>query len=162
MTASIAQATTLATTKRRLRPAPLEARAVATAIDALVTAALLLPFLALSGLTVLLQTDFLKHDPTSGEWTAGHLVAALWLPAIVAYHTLGAIRGASLGQRLLHLEVHDESGHPPSPAPALARALLHLLGNALLGLGALLPLINHDRRSLADRATHTRVWEHSS
>lgn len=162
MTASIAQATTLGSATPPLRPARLESRSVATAIDALITAALLAPFVALGGLTVLLQTDFLAVDPSGREWRWGYLVTALWLPALVAYHTLAAMRGASPGQRLLRLTVRDAAGAPPSARPALARALLHLAGLLLLGLATPLTVLDRQRRSPADRLTGTRVWEPAS
>ena len=144
------------------RPARLEARAVALGVDAVVVAAMSLPFLALGGLVVLLQTDWLADDPSIGAWRWGYLTAGLWLPTLVAYLSVGGMRGATPGQRALGLRVRDRAGRAPGRGRALARALVQLLAIAALGLGLLAVLVDGERRSLADRATGTRVWERTT
>ena len=141
------------------RPARLEARAIALALDAVIVAAMSAPFLALGALVVLLQTDWLADDPSRNAWRWGYLTAGLWLPALVAYFGVGGIRGATPGQRALGLQVRDRGGRAPGAGRALGRVLVQLLAVAALGLGLLAVLFDRERRSLADRATRTRVWE---
>jgi uncharacterized RDD family membrane protein YckC len=135
---------------------------VALALDGLIVAAMGALFLALAAAVVLLQTDWLADDPSRGEWLSGYLVAALWLPAQMAYFGIGASRRGTLGQRALGLRVCDRRGHAPGGGRAMARVIAQLLAVAPLGLGLLAPLVDGQRRSLADRATATRVWEPAS
>ena len=158
----MAQATVPGSAGIGWRPARLEARAVALGLDAVIVAAMSAPFLALGGLVVLLQTDWLADDPSSSAWRWGYLTAGLWLPALVAYLGVGGTRGATLGQRALGLRVRDRGGRAPGRGRALARALVQLLASAALGLGLLAVLVDGERRSLADRATGTRVWERTA
>ena len=81
-----------------------EARLVAFAIDGLTLAALAVPFLAVAGLAVLLQSDWLAVDPSGGEWAVGYGIALSWLVAPLIYVTLGTVsggdsRGAVAGTR---------------------------------------------------------------
>ena len=162
MSGSIAQATGRGSTGRATaawRPARLEARAVALALDLVVAAAMGAAFLALGAVVVLLQTDWLADDPSRAEWLWGYLVAALWLPALLAYFGAGASRRGTPGQRALGLRVCDRRGNALGGGRATARVVVQLLAAAPLGLGLLAPLIDGRRRSLADRATGTFVWE---
>ena len=120
-----------------LRTARLEARVVAFVVDGLVLASLLPVFAAFAGLTVLLQSDWLADDPSGREWLWGYVVAGLWLLAPVVYFTAGAVRGDTVGARLLGLTVRESGGARPSAGRALARSLLLLLGALPLGLGFL-------------------------
>ena len=165
MSGSIAQATGRGSTGRPAvawRPARLEARAVAFALDVVVAAAMGAAFLALGAVTVLLQTNWLADDPSRAEWLWGYLVAALWLPTQMAYFGIGMRRRGTPGQRALGLQVCDRRGRAPGEARAMARVLVQLLAVAPLGLGLLAPLADKRRRSLADRATGTLVWERAS
>ena len=90
-----------------LRPARREARVAAFAVDMLVLAALAPGFVALGGLTVLLQTGWLDVDPTGREWAWGYAVSGLWLLTPWLYFTLGTSRGGTVGARLLGLSVRD-------------------------------------------------------
>ena len=145
-----------------LRTARLEARALAFVVDGLVLASLLPVFAAFAGLTVLLQSDWLADDPSGGEWLWGYVVGGLWLLAPVVYFTAGAVRGDTVGARLLGLTVREPGGARPSTGRALARSLLLLLGALALGLGFLAAVADRRGRTLADRLTGTRVWERVS
>ncbi len=162
MSGSIAQAAGRGSTARpgaAWRPARLEARAVALALDVVVAAAIGALFLALGAMVVLLQTDWLGDDPGRAQWLWGYLVAALWL---LACFGIGARRRGTPGQRALGLRVRDRAGRAPGGGRATARAIVQILAAAPLGLGLLAPLIDGQRRSLADRVTGTRVWERTS
>jgi uncharacterized RDD family membrane protein YckC len=80
---------------------------------------------------------------------------ALGVGALYYVHSWGA-RGATVGQRLLGLEVESEDGTRP---PGLSRAFLRLLGYVLsaclFGVGFL--LIAFGGRALHDRIAGTRV-----
>ena len=142
-----------------LRPARLEARIVAAAVDALVLLALLPPFIALAGLTVLLQTDWLADDPSGREWIWGYLVGGLWLLVPILYFTLAALHSDTLGARLLGLTVRATTGRRPSPRAALARSTLLLLGLLALGLCFIGATFDGRRRTIGDRLTATVVVE---
>ncbi len=162
MSGSIAHGAGRGTTGRPAvawRPARLEARAVALALDVAVAAAMGAAFLALGAAVVLLQTDWLADDPSRGEWLWGYLVAALWLPALPAYFGIGLSRRGTPGQRALGLQICDRRGRALGGGRATARVIVQLMAVAPLGLGLLAPLVDGQRRSLADRATGTRVWE---
>ena len=139
-------------------PARREARVVAAAIDAAVLALTALPFVALAGLVVLLQTDWLAVDPSGSEWALGYVLAALWLLVPPAYFAAGARYGTP-GARRMALRVVDETGGAPAWPRAGARGLLvypSLLG---LGVGVWLPLLNGRGRGFADLVTRTRTIE---
>jgi uncharacterized RDD family membrane protein YckC len=80
---------------------------------------------------------------------------ALGVGALYYVHSWGA-RGATVGQRLMGLEVEGEDGTRP---PGLSRAFLRLLGYALsaclFGVGFL--MIAFSGRALHDRIAGTRV-----
>jgi len=142
---------------------------VAFVVDGLVLASLLPVFLAFGGLTVLLQTNGLADNPSGGEWMWSYVVSALWLLAPVLYFTAGAVHGDTVGARLLGLTVRGSEAVPgetlaagaarPATGRALARTLLLLLGALALGLGFVGAVAGSRRRTLADRATGTNVWE---
>lgn len=70
-----------------------------------------------------------------------------------------ALMGATLGKRVLGLEVVGNDGRRPSPRRAVARAALTLLSFALLGLGCLLALFTRSGRALHDLLAGTVVVE---
>jgi len=142
-----------------LRPARLEARIVAGGVDALILFALLPPFVALAGLTVLAQTDWLAQDPSGTEWMWGYLVGGLWLLTPPLYFTLGAMRGDTTGARLLGLTIRGDGRSRPALGSALLRALLTMLGFLLLGIGFMGSAFDSRRRTLGDRLSGTEVLE---
>ena len=142
-----------------LRPARREARVTAFAVDMLVLAALGPGFVALGGLTVLLQTGWLEVDPTGQEWAWGYVVSGLWLLTPWPYFTLGTSRGGTVGARLLGLSVRDRRRRTLGPGRAAARAALLYPSALLLGLGFLVALLDGRGRTLADRLSDSRVFE---
>ena len=93
---------------------------------------------------------------------ARFLVPILAFVALAAavYSALSvALMGATLGKRLLGLEVVGRDGRRPSPRRAVARAALSLLSFALLGLGCLLALFTRSGRALHDYLAGTLVVE---
>jgi uncharacterized RDD family membrane protein YckC len=140
-------------------PARLEARAVAFAIDALVLLAIAPVFVALAGLTVLLQTDWLAVDPRGREWMWGYLVGALYLLAPALYLGLATWRGGTVGARFLGLRVRATTGAPLRMPLALARALLWYVELLILGVGFLGAAFDRRGRTLADRLTGTQMLE---
>ena len=141
------------------RPARREARLVALCVDALVLAAAVPLFLALGGLTVLLQTQWLEVDPSGTEWIWGGLVSALWLPAGVAYFALGTARAGTLGARLLGLVVRDREGRAVTARRAAARAALMPPLALAAGAGPLWALADRQGRMLHDVVSATVVLE---
>jgi uncharacterized RDD family membrane protein YckC len=85
------------------------------------------------------------------------LLAAVGL-ALALYTTLAhALAGATLGKRLLGLQVVGPDGAPPTPARSAARAALAVLSAGLLGLGFLLALFTRSGRALHDLIARTWV-----
>jgi len=75
-----------------------------------------------------------------------------------AYAALGhALMGATLGKRLLGLQVIGPDGALPGLARSAARSSLAVLGAAVLGLGVLMALFTRSRRGLHDFVTDTVV-----
>ena len=142
-------------------PARREARLVAFAVDGLLLALGLGLFLALGGLTVLLQTNWLEVDPSGGEWRWGYVVAGLGLglglPPL--YFGLGALWGGTAGARLLGLTVQRRDGASVGAGRALARAALLCVTLLPLGVGALASLVDREGRPLHDRWAGTVVVE---
>ena len=141
------------------RPARREARLVALCVDALVLAAIAPLFLALGGLTVLLQTQWLEVDPSGTEWIWGGVVSALWLPAGVAYFAVGAARAGTVGARLLGLTVRDREGRAVTGRRAALRAALMPPLALAAGAGPLWALADRQGRMLHDVVSATVVLE---
>lgn len=136
-----------------------EARFVAFAVDALVLAVLMVPFVALGGLAVLLQSAWLEVDPTLGEWLIGGGVAGVWLAIPPLYAAVGALSGGTLGARLLRLAIADADGRPVDADRAVMRALLLYPSTWVLGLGQAVALVDPLGRGLHDRLAGTVVVE---
>jgi uncharacterized RDD family membrane protein YckC len=145
--------------RRRLRPARREARLVAFAIDALLLLALGPLFLAVGGLTVLVQTNWLEVDPTHGEWIAAYAVVLLWLVVPLLYFALAPLRGGTVGARRLSLTLSRTTGEPLTLAATFQRAALMYPSLGLLALGALPSLRDRSGRTLHDRFSHTLLLE---
>lgn len=147
-----------------LRPARREARVTAFAVDALALAAALPVFVALGGLTVLLQTGWLAADPSGTEWRWGYVVTGLWFAAPLAYFSAGSGSRQTVGARLLGLRVLDGRAaegrpRPLGPGRAALRAALLYPSALLLGVGFLAALCDRRGRTLADRLTESGVFE---
>jgi uncharacterized RDD family membrane protein YckC len=142
-----------------LMPARREARFVAFAVDALVLALLVVPFLALAGLTVLLQSAWLEVDPTLGEWLIGAAVVGVWLAVPPLYAVLGALSSGTVGARLLRLSITDEEGGELDTDRAVKRALLLYPSTWVLGLGHAMAFWDPLGRGLHDRVAGTIVVE---
>lgn len=140
-------------------PARREARFVAFAVDALFLTALLLLFLALGGLAVLLQSAWLAVDPPLHAWIIGFGVAGLWLIAPPLYAAAGALRGGTLGARLLRLSIMNEEGGVINKDRAVVRALLLYPSTWALCLGQAAAFADPLGRGLHDRLARTIVVE---
>jgi uncharacterized RDD family membrane protein YckC len=82
-------------------------------------------------------------------------VAAL---ASLAYQTLAHwLAGATLGKRLLRLQVVGPDGERPGPGRSALRAVAAVTGTLLLGLGPLLALFTGSGQGLHDLLAHTVV-----
>ncbi len=94
---------------------------------------------------------------------AGDLRLVLQLLAVVglasfAYQTLShALLGATLGKRLLGLQVVGPDGDRPGPGRSALRAALAVAGVAALGVGPLLALFTLSGRALHDLLAGTTV-----
>lgn len=78
--------------------------------------------------------------------------------ASFAYQTLAhALVGATLGKRLLRLQVVGPDGRRPGPGRSALRALVAVAGVAALGVGPLLALFTLSGRALHDLAAGTTV-----
>lgn len=130
--------------------APRWRRAAAWAIDVPVLAAacappVLLAWYALQGGQDLLATLV----PTAAAFAA--LLG-------FAYAAIGhAVMGATLGKRLLGLQVVGPDGERPGLARSAARSGLAVLGAAGLGVGVLMALFTRSGRSLHDLVADTVV-----
>ena len=140
-------------------PARREARLVALALDGLVLILVLPPFVALGGLTVLLQTNWLEVDPSRTEWAWGYAVAALWLATPLVYFSVGAVGSGTAGARLLGLRVVDGGGRTVGLRRSVGRSALMYPSVLLFGLGLLASMIDPLGRTLHDRVAGTLVVE---
>lgn len=142
-----------------LVPARREARLLAFSVDALILSLAAIPFAAAGGLAVLLQSDWLAVDPSGAEWAAGYGIAGLWLLAPLVYHSIGTMRGGTVGARLLGLTVRRTDGGTIRRPQALLRAALLYPSLGLAGLGLLAAMIDRQGRSLPDRLAGTCTHE---
>ncbi len=140
-------------------PARREARLVALAVDGLVLILVLPLFVALGGLTVLLQTNWLDVDPSGTEWAWGYAVAALWLATPLVYFSIGAVGSGTAGARLLGLRVVDGGGRTVGLRRAVGRSALMYPSALLFGLGLLASMIDPLGRTLHDQLAGTMVVE---
>ncbi len=136
-----------------------EARLVAFAIDGLTLAALAVPFLAVAGLAVLLQSDWLAVDPSGGEWAVGYGIALSWLVAPLIYVTLGTVSGGTVGARWLGLAIRRADGGALGVRRAALRGAFLYASTLLLGGGLLASLFDAQGRPLHDRLAGAQVFE---
>jgi len=98
--------------------------------------------------------------PAAPDLPATLLRTAIAFAALLgfAYAALGhALMGATVGKRLLGLQVVGPDGALPSLGRSAARSGLAVVGAAVLGLGPLMALFTRSRRSLHDLLADTVV-----
>lgn len=143
----------------RWRRARHEARVVAWAIDALALMLLAPVFVAIGGLVVLLQSDWLADDPSQTAWNWGYAVTGLWLFVPLVYFGVGAWAGGTLGARMLRLCVLDAEGERPSLARATWRAALMYPSIGFAGVGVVPILRYRTGKVTHDFLSQTGVYE---
>lgn len=82
----------------------------------------------------------------------------LFVLILVLWHATGErLMGASLGKRILGLQVIDERGRSPGLAHSMMVGVMRLISGATLGAGFLWALVDPDGRTIHDRVTGTFV-----
>jgi len=132
------------------RPARVAERARAAAVDALL-------FAALSALVVYFAGRAARVDLVAlrSSWPA--LVSYLGLLALFYAGYFTGTTGQTPGKLATGLRVVGANGRPPGYLRAVARALVGLLGTALVGLGLVPMAFDPAARALHDRLFRTRV-----
>ncbi len=134
-----------------LHSARREARAVAAAIDLLVIAGIGALFAVIATIAMLLQVDPFQRDPTNGEWAVGYSVWLLFIPASIAYASMGH---RTLGARALTLSLSDSA-----PWRLALRGLMWWPSAILLCVGLWWSWLDSDGRSLTDRISGATLVE---
>lgn len=130
------------------RPAPLDRRLLASAVDGALV-------LTVGGLYLGLAQAV--AGPAKLE---SLLLPGLALFALVAavYATVGSLWGGrTLGQQVAGIRLVDGMGRAPAPTVALARALLGTVSAGLLGAGFWLALVDRRGQTLHDKLTSTFI-----
>jgi uncharacterized RDD family membrane protein YckC len=132
------------------RPARAAERARAAAVDALL-------FTALSALVVYFAGRAARVDlaALAASWPA--LASYLGLLALFYAGYFTGTTGQTPGKLATGLRVVGANGRPPGYLRAVARALVGLLGTALVGLGLVPMAFDPAARALHDRLFRTRV-----
>jgi uncharacterized RDD family membrane protein YckC len=127
-------------------------RAVALAIDAVLSQGIFLVGAALLGLAGSLVGDLRP------EWLVAFLAAAGWvLTGTVYFAGFWAVTGQTPGMRLMRLRVVARDGAPPHPARALVRVVGLVLAIVPVFAGFIPVLIDDRRRGLPDFLAGTVV-----
>ena len=128
-------------------------RAVALGIDAAVLTG---GFAVVSGVVGLILSLFTSVEVTSPAAALG--VAATWSIVVAGYFVLcWTLTGETPGMRLMHLQVLDPRGQPPSFGRSLLRLVGAILSAIPLFAGYLLVLVDDRRRGLLDMIAGTIV-----
>ena len=86
------------------------------------------------------------------------LAGVLFVLILILWHALGErLMGASLGKRILGLQVIDGRGESPGLGRSLMVGVMRLVSGATLGAGFLWALVDPEGRTVHDRATGTFV-----
>jgi uncharacterized RDD family membrane protein YckC len=138
--------------EQRVPYAGVATRALALAIDALLSQAIFVVGAALAGLASSLVGELRP------EWLVTIVVSLGWVLTEVAYFAgFWAVTGQTPGMRLMHLRVVARDGAPPHLARAIVRLVGLLLSIVPLFAGFLPILVNDRRRGLADFLAGTFV-----
>jgi uncharacterized RDD family membrane protein YckC len=135
------------------RPARAVERARAAALDALLFAALAVLVVYFTGRAARVEIPTLVS-----AWPG--LAAYFGLLALFYAGYFTGTTGQTPGKLATGLRVVDAGGRPPGYLRAMARALLGLLGTALVGLGLLPMAFDPAARAFHDRLFRTRVVRH--
>jgi uncharacterized RDD family membrane protein YckC len=135
------------------RPARAGERARAAAVDALLFAALAAIVVYFTGRAARVEIPALVSS-----WPG--LAAYLGLLALFYAGYFTGTTGQTPGKLAIGLRVVGAAGRPPGYLRAMTRALVGLLGTALVGLGLLPMAFDPAARALHDRLFRTRVVRH--
>lgn len=132
-------------------------RAVALALDAIVTASLFLFFFAIAFGPIALAGD--SHLSNSEQrWV--YIVLLSYIPFVfLFYFVLWAWRGQSLGMIAVRIEITDRDGEPLPAMRALLRTFVWPLSMLPLAIGAVPVYFDEERRALHDMLAGTVVLE---
>ena len=109
---------------------------------------------------VLFAASFALLPFTDGNAIAsGNFFYKLFLLALAyLYFTWHWVKGGqTLGMRSWHVFVVDEAGHRPGLRPGSIRFVSAFISWALLGLGFIWALFDHNKQALHDRISKTRL-----
>ena len=139
-------------TRPRVPYAGVATRALALAVDALLSQAIFVVGAALVGLAGSLVGEIRP------EWLVTTVVSLGWVLTEVAYFAgFWAVTGQTPGMRLMHLRVVARDGAPPHFARAMVRLAGLFLSIVPLFAGFLPILVDDRRRGLADFLAGTFV-----
>jgi uncharacterized RDD family membrane protein YckC len=145
----VPQQQTIVSKKRKI--APFYLRLVAFLLDMVVIGFISILFfqkINLGGRTI--GEDYFD----ASDYTLVYLVVLFLYHAIMEYHW-----GATVGKRLVHIEVTDLDGNPITMLQAVLRSLIRLVVICLGGIFTLFLLRNNRRQGLYDWAVGTLVLE---
>jgi uncharacterized RDD family membrane protein YckC len=138
--------------EQRVPYAGVATRALALAIDALLSQAIFVVGAALAGLASSLVGELRP------EWLVTIVVSLGWVLTEVAYFAgFWAVTGQTPGMRLMHLRVVARDGAPPHLARAIVRLVGLLLSIVPVFAGFIPILVDDRRRGLADFLAGTFV-----
>lgn len=132
-----------------LRPAKINDRFIAYALDAL-------PFAGGYLLSILIAVTKL-HSVYSGPLALR--AGALWAGVYIFYQFAGNASGATVGKRLMGIRVVRRDGAPLGWGRAWVRALAYLLSTPLCNAGFLVALFHPESRALHDLISGSLVIE---
>jgi uncharacterized RDD family membrane protein YckC len=89
-------------------------------------------------------------------------IGAIWLGLYVFYQFVSNMMGATLGKKLVGLQVLQGNGEPLGAAGSFLRAIFYLIGTPFLNFGFLIALFTPRSRALHDLVSGSVVVERES
>jgi len=133
-----------------LRPAKISDRFVAYFLD-------LVPFLIGFGASLYVIAVRLQAAEPTPQFVLR--LGELWLGLLILYQFIGNLLGATIGKRLMGIQVARRDGSPLGAARSLIRAAGYLLSAPLCNFGFLVALVHPESRTLHDILSGALVTE---